>query len=347
MKGEKLVLDVENSELGTKKKIRNVEKNDSWVEENLNIDEFYLTEIQEDLLLKQIDLVGVEVNDDLNFDNSLREETLLLFTFDDVKKQKIELDLVEKNFIEAQIKLSDEALNFEEKEKIETILNDFEQEVKDFYMLIEEVDAKDSRYALELKSYLDEKIIDYKKDFSLFTPDSLQYEAKEVVGGLELLTADNKEEVVEIKIEQAEQKMDLIEEISEEDFDVVTEVVDEYTEEITSVIEMVDYIDDDSEIKEEMVEGLKADLDLLESIEDAADVNLESDEVKSEIVEAVDDVGLDTELIEDKIYFVPVEPTIDNVFEEIIEEELVLEETEKMPYEVNIKGDKILPPLFK
>jgi len=339
VKGEKLMLDVENSELGKKRKIGNSAKNDSWVEDNLVSDEIYTAKIQEDLLVAQIELVGVEVEDDLNFDNTFREETLLFLTFDDVKKQKIKLELAEKNFIEAQIKLSDEGLNLEEKEKIEVILSDFEKEFKEFYMFVEDIKAKDSKYAIELKSYLDGKIINYKKDFSLFTPDSPQYKSKEIIENLEVLTAGSKEEVVEIKIEQAEQKIDLIAVIVEEDIEVVTEIVNEYTEEITDAIEMVDYIEDDSVVKEEIVEGLKADLDLLESIEAEADVDLESGEVKSEIIDAVDEVGLDSDLIEDKVY-IPV-PIIS-----LEEEVLKTEELKNLPYNVNVRGDKILPPLL-
>ena len=203
-----------------------------------------------------------------------------------------------------------------------------------------------------MKSYLDTKIIDYKKDLSVITPENPQYEVKEIVSDLEVLTADTQEEVVEIKIEQAEQKIDLLEDIVEQDDlenseelveEIVEEIVEEYTTEITEVIEMVDYINEESEIVEDIVEDLKEDIDLLESIEDEINIDLETKEIKSEIVSAVDKVGLDTELIEDKVY-IPI-VVASPVEENVVTEEIVA--PIKDAYDINLQGDKVLPPLFK
>ena len=100
--GEKLVVgngSSKISELGRK------EKNEIWITENLQDDREYLVKVEKQLLQAKRTAVGLEDAEDVSFGSSIKQDALLFVTFDDVKKKKIELDLAERDFMAAQIKL--------------------------------------------------------------------------------------------------------------------------------------------------------------------------------------------------------------------------------------------------
>jgi len=78
------------------------EKNLDWVKDNLESDKVYLAAVEDRLLDAKIKSMGK----DAPIGTSFREDVAVFLTFNDVDKQKKELDIAEKNLIAAEIKLS-------------------------------------------------------------------------------------------------------------------------------------------------------------------------------------------------------------------------------------------------
>jgi hypothetical protein len=172
------------------------DRNVAWVSDNLNSDEEYLLEVEARLLAAKMESVGVSAVEDYDFDTSMREGVTLFLTFDDVEKKKVELDLAEKDFIAAEIKLSEEkVLDKDEKVEVEGALSAFSETVEEFYGLVDEVGYADSEYAEELKRYVEDKVLTQKKNLSLISEESPSYEAKVIVDELADIGSDDLEEV--------------------------------------------------------------------------------------------------------------------------------------------------------
>lgn len=325
------------------REVRNLDKNDkendSWVKENLEFDRRYLSEVENRLLIAKAEAVGVDIDDDLSFDKSLRENALLFLTFDDVKFQKIELDLAEKNFIAAQVKLHNEKLTDEERAQADDAIKVFSNKVKDFYNLTDEIAATDKEYSTELKTYISEKINSHKKDLGVVMPNSPVYVAVKVVDELQLLQADDDSEMAEIKLGQAVDKLATAEGIADNgDWALASEVVDEYKEDVSSALKLIDDIDESDDKskknKERLTEKASRDLALLGSIKVLPDAG---------VVVAVPVVSATTAITTDvpAISAVPEELVVD------VEEDIQPESLIEGPYGVTIKGDKILSPLLE
>lgn len=158
------------------------EKQLNWVKENLENDQKHVAKVEENILLAKAESV--------DHSSTLKEKTLLLVTFDDIKQQKLELDLAEKKFIEAQVQLEQGDVKDDNKLSVETNVNEFVKAIEEFAVLIEEVERTDKEYAAELKLYMEEKILVQKRNLSLSTPESPVYPTKEVVDGLEYLIVE-------------------------------------------------------------------------------------------------------------------------------------------------------------
>lgn len=254
LSGEKIVFDIE-SNLGKITDMSEGEREIAWVEDNMEDDMKHVDDIEEEVLLAKSDI-----------DTGLREKTLVFLTFDDVKKQKLQLDLAEEEFVAAQFMLENEELNEEEMQEVEVAFDSFVIEVEEFYELIDEVEETDSKYAVELETYVEEKVFNQKKVLSLTSPDSEIYEAKEIVEELELLAVDEVEEVVEIKVVQALTTLSEVEEaIINEDEELAVRVIDEYNEDLEEVIAIIEGSDEDAEVKEALTE------DVIEAITDVVE----------------------------------------------------------------------------
>lgn len=193
----------------------------AWVQSNLESDKVHISEVEQRLLAAKMEAIGVEVDDEITYENSLRENALVFLTFDDVKKQQLELDLAEKNFIAAQVQLHDGELTEEEKAEANAVIEDFTSHGEEFNAMVEEVAHTDEEYAAELKLYLEDKILASKKELAVVAPDSPLYDAKEAVEELELSVADV-DDVAAIKLVQVEEKLSMEEEV---DLDVIAEPV--------------------------------------------------------------------------------------------------------------------------
>jgi hypothetical protein len=318
------------------KKIDDQEKESDWVVENLDSDEEYLAEVEEEILEVKKEIVGMKEDEEFKAGNSLKEQTVLFLTFDDVKQKQMELELAEKNFIAAEIRLEEENLNEKELEEIQKAFKLFEAAVNDFYTLIQRIRESDERYANELELYLEEKILIHKKNLSLVLPDSPSYQAKEVINELELSTAKDEEEALKLKTDQGLTKLSDAEDmIDRGDVESAKEIVDEYKEDVDEVIEVIDsldsYNDDEVLLKEELVKDVTKGFKLLDKMEEIV-----SDEEIIELADRFEEETIGQEIIEEM-----KEDEIVEIEAVVIEQFYVDEE-----YGIRIEGDKPLSPLL-
>lgn len=238
-----------------------------WVKDNLDDDQQYLAEVEKRLLVAKMESVGIQYGDEISFDSSLIEKTLVFLTFDDVKKKKIELDLAEKNFIAAQVKLEDPNLSLEEREKTLVVINDFSRNVQGFYDLIDEVGNTDEEYSKELKSYVQEKVLLQKKNLSLALPNSALYDAKKIVEDLEVLGAENVAEVAEVKRDQALEKLSQAQDASlKGDTAAAADVLKESKNDFAEVAQIIEE-SKSSSVRQELKVRVEEDLSLVQTVD--------------------------------------------------------------------------------
>jgi hypothetical protein len=291
MSGEKVVVDASSNGVGQKTKLNNKEKRAEWVSSNLESDRRYVNEVEERFLAAKLNALGIEKTSDVSFDKSLGENTVLLLTFDNVKQAQIELDLAERNFIAAQVKLTDVNLNEEERTDAESKFDEFEREMNEFYQLIDDVSATDQGYADELRVYAEGKIMTHKKDLSVVLPDSPVYKARQMVDALEFLVAEDDAEIASIKNSQAAEKLAVAEEVvGRGDLGLASEILDDYKNDVTDAITMIDSLSEESDGKEKLVENIAENIGLLDTV---SELSIAVDEVKSEVVELAKEAGME------------------------------------------------------
>lgn len=285
------------------------EKSEDWVQKNLENDKQYLIDVDKRLLAARMEAMGVDSEGEFSVESSFAEDLNLFLTFDDVSKKKKELDLKDKTFIKAQVKLFDLDLSEQEQLELDLAITEFVDEMKGFKDFVDEIALTDKEYAEELRAYMQEKISAHKKDLKGVLPESPLYEVKEVVAELELLFVENESELVALKTEKALDKLAEAEDISVASEPAIAEVlVEKSKEEITTAIEIADGLEG----------GVVADMK----------------EVSEAIAEAEKNV-------EKGIAGVEISSTV--IEEEEVVEEVVVEEK----YGVTIEGDKALSPLLE
>ncbi|MFC1616321.1 FecR domain-containing protein [Patescibacteria group bacterium] len=217
------------------------EETDDWVKSNIKEDIVYIEKVERRIIAEKSEIIGVEEADEpVSYSPSIREESRLLLTFDDVEELKIELDLAEKKFIAAELKLEEDFITSDEIMEAETDLLKFAEVVMQFYEEIEEVKTVDELYAVELRDYLNKKLKLMKKDLATLLPGSRAYLAKEIVEQLHFLAAETKEELAEMKYNQALAKLAEIETlIKEGDEELAITIAEDYEEDISEVKEII------------------------------------------------------------------------------------------------------------
>lgn len=361
VRGQKVVL---NDVGGVKvEQIKDSEESATWVSENLSDDQKYLAEVSEKLLVSKMETVGVkDINDDFGFSTSVNRDAVLLLTLDDVQKSKDEIDLVERDFVAAELMLESADLSPEKKIQAEEVLANFYDKVSGFYKLIDEVKVADNFYAIELKKYIDEKLLVQKKNLSLVLPDSPSYKAKGVIDDLELLGADDPVELAGIKNGQIISKLSEVDDLIDKGGDqkLAEGVIDEYKSDVGEVIGMIDDIDD-SVKKEQASSELSGGLSLLSSIDvvDDSDVLEVKEELSSAGIEVSADVVVDEVLPVSQVVDEESADFVEVVAETIVPSESVVPDVpvmESLPeiddelaetYGVTVEGGKILSPLLE
>ncbi len=352
--GEKLIVNNSNElQLST---ISDEEKQIAWIQENLTNDFNYLNEVEQKLLLAKAESIGVDMNSDFSLESSLKDKTLLFLTFDDVEKQRKKLDMAEKNFIAAQVKLNNGDLNSEDRESVEAAFLAFNDEVNQFYRLIEEVEYTDVSYASELESYVENKILTQKKDLSMAKIDGPLYDAKRLVEKLEILIADEGIELAELKRDQALNKLaDAEDALSRGEEEAAVKVLEDYQRDVEQVVDIISTVTEEEKevVKKQLVDSVAKDLDLIKNVQ----VGVTSDvtrKVTEEIVAAGASLPVDNvTVVTPEIKVTP--PTVNEIAvtttPEVKSSFDVFREVESVPDGTAMPAvtddTKILPPQFE
>lgn len=325
--GEKLVANKGFSDI---QQLDKAEKDAVWVTTNMKNDQVYLSQVEQRLLDAKRKVVG---------STSGTLDMALFMSFDDVNKKKLELDLAERNFMAAQVRLSDKNLTDVEKAEAQAIMQVFGDKIKDFYGLVDEIALTDKIYAQELKNYVDAKVLVQKKDLSVAIPDTPNYDAKKILDEAQLVGANNEEDKVKLRVDQAADKLAMVEDIKAfGNTELATKVVDDYKQDMTKVVEMVDDLPaGKSELKDEVSLKVADNIDLLKAIDLVPQQKVEEVQrivapvIANQIESKVDVVIGGTEKIEVVVHEVIIDPA------EVVDG----------PYGVQIQGEKPLPPLLQ
>ena len=307
------------------------EKEMAWVQENLTSDKKDVQEVADRIMEAKKESIGVSDANNINFDTSLQEKALVFLTFDDIEKKKIELDLAEKKFVGAEIKMRESFLTNVERQEVNVVLKDFSAKVKDFYQSVDEVKQADPEYAKELKSYVDDKLLTLKKELGI-SSQKVSFELKGIVDDLIVFGAANPQEVAEIKLDQTFDGLADVSDVAETgDQKLADDLLVKNKENATEAVDNIEKIDD-SNVKEKAALAGKASeyFQVLDSME-----GVKKDEQMVGLEQKVDEIKKDTQVTAgqkgdsattDAAVAAPVQPV-----------------TPEQPYGVNIEGDKPLP----
>lgn len=330
LSGEKLVVNNDKSNISV---LNLSEKDSGWVKENLQNDHEYLTQVELRLIEAKRVAVGLNAAGDVSYGNSLKEDALLFLTFDDVKKRKFDLDLAERSFIAAQVKLSDPTISAEDKADAQDAMQKFGDKLKGFYQMVAEVEHTDKDYAQELRDYVDSKVLVQKKDLNMVLPDSPNYLAKNILDDAQLVGTDNEVDKLRLRVDQAADKLASAEDAKDSGkVELADKAMDDYKKDISGLVTMIDNLPkDDLMIKEELSTKVADNIDLLKSIDEAPVV---LNVVAKEEVKALGEI-VTTVTTEPVVLAAPVTEPVDPT-------KLV-----DGPYGVQMQGDKPLPPLLQ
>lgn len=148
--------------------IDDVERSLAWVKDNLNNDEKYVLHVEKKLIAAKAYSVGFNPKDEIPVNTNLREDTVLFLTFNGIKKKQKQLDLAEKRFVSAQVKLdAGEVISEEDIAKVKKTFDDFSEQSNKFSELIDSVRITDANFADELSLYLHDKLLANKHDLAV------------------------------------------------------------------------------------------------------------------------------------------------------------------------------------
>lgn len=351
--GNKVVVDAGSGKIESARGLDEDEKNDQWIVDNIESDRQYLGDVEKRLIVAQMEASGFEKDSDISFGKSFTESTLLFFTFDDVKKKKLELDIAEKDFVVALLALNSADVTGEQETKAMEVIQYFASQVRAFYAFVDQIAVTDIAYARELRDYVKRKILLQKRDLIVFLPDSPLYFAKAVIDELELFGAIDDSELVAINVAQATTKLAVAEDIKDMgNDDLAVQVVAESTSQITGAIEIIDSISASGDTSiadiDEAVGSVVDNIGLIQAL-DVVPV--------SEINELVNNVAEVTGVNEIVVTPPPVGVSDVPTVPDVISQDEVRGNVGKVnnnepeavtdgPFGVRVKGDKVLPPLF-
>lgn len=265
LSGEKLIVNKDARDISA---LNVAEKDSGWVKENMQNDHVYLTQVEQRLIEAKRKTVGLNAAGEISYSNSLKEDALLFLTFDDVQKKKLDLELSERNFVAAQVKLNDPTISDADKADAQAAMQKFGDKLKGFYQMVAEVEHTDKGYAKELRDYADSKVLVQKKDLNMALPDSPNYLAKGILDDAQLVGTNNQIDKLRLKVDQAADKLATAEDAKDSGkTELANKAVDDYKKDITGVVTMIDNLPKSSpEVKTEMATKVADNIDLLRAI---------------------------------------------------------------------------------
>ncbi|PKL37114.1 hypothetical protein CVV38_04505 [Candidatus Peregrinibacteria bacterium HGW-Peregrinibacteria-1] len=266
--GNKAVITKDSGEVVVENTIRDSGANE-WIRGNLESDERHVAEVQTKINVKIAETLGVTgENVDIK-QVAAKDRALFALTFDAVEKKKIKLDVVEKEFMAAQIKLSSgENISDEERTEIDEAIKNFENAFVDFYNFVDEVAVKDLRYAEELSDFAAKKVLSQKKALSLISPESDAYSAKIVVADLQVFKEKDKDKKIVVKNNLIEERLNDVDfAAAKGDVDLTERLLKDYQRDVVSVIELIAQTDASSVEKERLMAEIVNSIDLVNGID--------------------------------------------------------------------------------
>ncbi|MFA4891281.1 MAG: DUF5667 domain-containing protein [Candidatus Gracilibacteria bacterium] len=251
-------------------------KNDDWVQSNLESDRAHIAKVEESSGEQLKGAVGSLPESALYPFKSLKEGVVRFLTFDDINKQKIDLESSERKFVEWSLMMNEGDVGQGDAEKV---FEEFVQEVDSFKSVIVNVRLNgDDEYANELKDYLKNNIAEAKDYLKTVLPTSPLYVAKEYLYEVEQASAESEIEKALIIRKQAASKLAEVQDLAEVgEKDLAEEVMSDYVEVSGGVEENVGALSDGTLSDEEVTEvqgaldeAMEDEKDMITSIEDAA-----------------------------------------------------------------------------
>lgn len=343
------------------------DREDEWIRKNLAYDKKYLSEVEMRLLAARAEAVGIDINDEITFDRSLKDNALMFFTFDDVKAKKRELDIAERNFIAAQIKLRYNDLTEEEMEEIRAVISDFDEKVRSFHEFAGNIAYMDEEYAESLKGYVADRVTVNKIDLEVVMPDSPVYIARGVVEELEFLLVKSSSEAASVKLKQAVNRLVAIDDVFYKEGEFwESGLADEYMKNVVKALSLLEGSgsgDDESvdETKKLLIEKIYEDIELLENIRVISSADIGKLRLEIERILNGED-GVDVVVASVPVYKAEdksdgeiedeVKIASDEDFEIVsIDDDLnvsdVPDKIIKGPYGVTVRGNKPLNPMLE
>jgi len=271
--------------------------NNQWVADNLAQDKVYIEVVKQEAQDALTDQVKMSPYNPLYAVKELSEGTKLAMTIDDFERQKKSLYLAQEKFAEAQAVLAKGDL-----EKGQSLLGDFQSQVKAVFDWAVQAEASFPEKALELENMVTAILNEYQKKLSLMLPEDPLYGLKEVISQTLISVATNPQQKTEQMLSRAGDKLLEAHDLAEQGNTVAAkEQVEAYSQAISDVVSEVKQMPIDA--KEKAVSALLdnkiEDLKTLETITETLprkDVGTSTEEVivipdvKDEITGSVDKV---------------------------------------------------------
>ena len=234
-----------------------------WVAVNLNEDVEHKISVDEEVLGAKIDVVAGlgEV--------ALNEESLDI-GISDVDDLKEKFDVVEKQFITADVQLITDNSDVEVAEAVE-VMSEFYDEVEDYYIEIDELRDENENLADELETYLNGRLEVLEKSVVLSEPGSPEYLGVEVIDSLKVVAAfDDEVALADIKVSIGLAKLAGVDEIIDSgDMNLAGELLENGVSEIDSAAEFV---------SDEIMGDYLVALDVAQGFEEEIQVIVDGDE---------------------------------------------------------------------
>jgi len=247
-------------------------EDDTWVQSNLESDKAHIAKVEEEVGGELRDTVGTLPESTLYPFKSLKSGVVKFLTFDDVSRQKIDLDVSERKFVEWSVMMDDGDVGQDDAEEI---FEEFVGEVESFKAVIENVRSNgDVEYADELKTYLQNKIGNVKNGLNNVLPTSPLYTAKEYLNFAEEASAEGDAEKAVIKKKQVASKLSEAQDLAEVgEEELAVQVLDDYVEETVVVNEEVDALSavEAREVEEEIADVVEVEMDMIFSMEETTE----------------------------------------------------------------------------
>lgn len=316
--GQKAVVAEEKIRLAT---IDEKEKKLSWVKDNLKDDVRYVAEV------KQKSLEDKREKVEISFKNAS-----LLLSFDDVRDEKSQIDILETELIKAELNTQDEEVSDEDIIAFNSALKNFKAGVNNFYGIIDEVAEKDPKYASELRIFINEKLKNRRKEFLLATPDSTVFEVKQAYNDLLAEGIKDSDQKAMVRYEQAQEELsEALERFETGDKEVAEIYLEKYVEGLNKVRATVE---SSNSASKNLIVEMNEDVAILKQLEDKSDTlvsTVDTIEKTRDSLTVKDESTAVTRIV--PVLQPGVEPSAEN------------SETTSTPYGVEIEGDKPLPPL--